>query len=104
MKITATVGRGNVTKLRIGYNDGRVFNFADEGITRVDVIVGDVIESSTGANVSFADDVLLIKFGKMAILSGRRYDVRIVVYYADDLDGDEILGTLRPNTLLLNVN
>lgn len=104
MRITVTVGRGNVTKLQIGYSDGKMFNFADEGITEVQVIVNDTVESSTGDNVSFTDDVLYVKFGKMSIVSGKCYDVRIVVYYGDDLEGDEILGRLRKNNLLLMVN
>jgi hypothetical protein len=104
MKVIASNGTDTQEVLKITYTDPETnitgpFDFAANGITRVDVIAGG-ITMSNGTNVSYAGDHLRIKFGKMGLQQGR-YDVRVVIFSASSPDGVEIVGPQRSQQIVV---
>lgn len=107
MKVIASNGTDTTAVLKITYTDPETmitepFDFAARGITRVDIIAGG-ITMSTGANINHAEDELFVKFGKMGLVPGK-YDVRVRLFSAAKPDGDEIVGPLRPQQIVVFVS
>ena len=97
MKLTAALGRDNVDVITVAYGSG-VFDFAQFGVTRVDVIAGGT--TLDASNVNFAGDQLSIKFGKFALPAGK-YDVRIVLFTPASPAGIEIVTPNTNNCIVL---
>lgn len=97
MRLIATNGTDGIEVIKVAYY-GQPMNFADLGVTKVDVIVGGVTTAAV-----FQDGELWIKFGKMGLVPGK-YDVRIMLFTVGSPDGVEIMGPLRPHQGVLFIN
>lgn len=103
MNIAVAPGRDNVENLRISYG-GEPFNFAAFGVTRVEVSAGNASMSSVDGDITYAGDILNVKFGKMEGLVKGVREASIVLFTSGSPDGIEIIGPNRPDTLLLYIS
>lgn len=102
MKIVATNGTDNIEILKVNY-EGLPIDFTVYGVTRIDVIAGDITMSSGGGNVSYTDSQISIKFGKMGLAVGK-YDVIIKLITPTSPNGVVIVGPERPQCIVLFVS
>lgn len=101
MKITAPVGRDNIEQLRIKYQ-GAAFDFATFGVTSVQVIAGGSTISSATNAVSYAGDLLSVRFGKLDLAPGY-YNAQIVLFTPSHPAGLVIAGPDMPETVDLTL-
>lgn len=108
MKVVATRGRGNIETISLDYTDPITQTTADfvlstNNTTKVEVRAGGASISSDTTDVSFADNKIMMKLGKLNLPEGK-YDVKVVIFTDAAPEGIEIVGPSRSANMTLIMN
>lgn len=108
MKVVATSGRGNVETIALDYTDPITqtttdFILSENNTTKVEVKAGGASISSDTTDVSFADNKIMMKLGRLELPEGK-YDMKVIIFTSSAPEGIEIVGPSRSANMTLMMN